>query len=199
MSKRDRRSWGFASLLWCWACVFVIAGLCLHCGAQSAAALSDARRLESLGGEVTYAHETYGKHADPLSYRAIRYLTHFMGFRVPSSVHQAHFRGRRLNDAALAQLATVDSLRVLSCQCDVETGRGLQNLSNLRNLRFLELAAPSASLDDLRPLRGLPNLQTLILDECQLTPADCDEVSRWFERTSIRRRSDAPRQPLGAV
>jgi len=192
MAARRTSGWGIASLLWAWVCVLALAGVSVRFGARSMAALREAQRLEALGAEITYAHETFGLHADPLRYRAMRGISQWLGVRIPSVIHQAHFPDRSLDDAALHQLARVESLRVLRCGFDEVSPTGLKDLARLRNLRYLSLVAPAVTLEDLRPLRSLPNLRTLILKEAQLSDADREELHRWFERTNVQVATTTP-------
>jgi len=94
-------------------------------------------------------------------------------------------RCQSVNDAALADIGKVASLRRLYLDSTSVTDQGLKQLSKLNNLVHLDLSQTRVSAQGLKQLESLKGLRTLILRGCYVSPKAVANLRRSNKRLLV--------------
>jgi len=148
-------------------------------GIQADRAMKQRRAVEmvlSHGGEIKYEHEESGDVYEDINPAAPRWLADWIGedfFRtaVGVSIRPEADRGiRHLTGDEMARLAGLPQLKYLQLWCDI-TDDDLRHVRSLRNLESLILTDAKISDAGMQHLARLPRLDTLMIGELEYLPA----------------------------
>lgn len=124
--------------------------------------------LEELGATIPLNNEGRAKKVYLARSKKLssKDLVHLKALR---DVDELKLSFTKIDDAALANIAHLDKLEILSLLDTKVTGPGLIHLAKLKNLRILYLGKTSISDDGLAQLAGLTSLEMLFLEQTKIT------------------------------
>jgi hypothetical protein len=102
-----------------------------------------------------------------------------------TNLRHLRLRGHGINDAALAQIAKITSLRILNIPQAEVTDAGLAHLAELFNLEQLRIGSPHISLAGIAEIAALPSLKRLHLIDLPVTDEGLQKLAGMKQLESL--------------